>query len=157
MSNFTAISSIRFFLVPVRRFFSPSRSIHFGDVSDANGRVLPGPRDPNALAARNNYAQGLSNMKFTIKPALNLSKSLKSFSLITVKLDCIKWSPLLSRHFFRRPNKLFIIFNSFKGSPSVTRFAVTVVFHFFSFVTRSQVDLPRDTEVFVPFIILRFS
>ena len=28
-------------LVPVRRFPSPSRSIHFGDVSEANG-----PRDP---------------------------------------------------------------------------------------------------------------
>ena len=35
-------------LVPVRRFPSPSRSIHFGDVSEANGRETfsIGPRDP---------------------------------------------------------------------------------------------------------------
>ena len=37
-------------LVPVRRFPSPSRSIRFGDVSEANGRGTPpfshGPRDP---------------------------------------------------------------------------------------------------------------
>ena len=39
-------------LVPVRRFPSPSRSIHFGDVSEANGRETHiftfsiGPRDP---------------------------------------------------------------------------------------------------------------
>ena len=35
-------------LVPVRRFPSLSRSIHFGDVSEANGRETfsIGPRDP---------------------------------------------------------------------------------------------------------------
>ena len=35
-------------LVPVRRFPSPSRSIRFGDVSEANGRETfsHGPRDP---------------------------------------------------------------------------------------------------------------
>ena len=38
------------FLVPVRRFPRPSRSIRFGDVSEANGRETftfsHGPRDP---------------------------------------------------------------------------------------------------------------
>ena len=38
-------------LVPVRRFPSPSRSIHFVDVSEANDHVTQ-----NALAARNNEA-----------------------------------------------------------------------------------------------------
>ena len=35
-------------LVPVRRFPRPSRSIHFGDVSEANvrGTFSLGPRDP---------------------------------------------------------------------------------------------------------------
>ena len=35
-------------LVPVRRFPSPSRSIRFGDVSEANGQETfsHGPRDP---------------------------------------------------------------------------------------------------------------
>ena len=51
-------------LVPVRRFPSPSRSIRFGDVSEANGRetlshfrIIHVTR--NALAGRKNEAQGL--------------------------------------------------------------------------------------------------
>ena len=43
--------------VPVRRFPSPSRSIHFGDISEVNGgggRLDHVTR--NALAARNNEA-----------------------------------------------------------------------------------------------------
>ena len=32
--------------VPVRRFPSPSRSIHFGDISEVNGGGTFGPRDP---------------------------------------------------------------------------------------------------------------
>ena len=48
-------------LVPVRRFPSPSRSIRFGDVSEANGReTLSHFRmdhvTRNALAARKNEA-----------------------------------------------------------------------------------------------------
>ena len=31
--------------VPVRRFPSPSRSIHFGDISEVNGGGTFGPRD----------------------------------------------------------------------------------------------------------------
>ena len=31
--------------VPVRRFPSPSRSIHFGDISEVNGEGTFGPRD----------------------------------------------------------------------------------------------------------------
>ena len=41
-------------LVPLRRFPRPSRSIHFGDVSEANGRETEltsslGPRDPKRI------------------------------------------------------------------------------------------------------------
>ena len=48
-------------LVPVRRFPSHSRSIHLGDVSEANGRETPSHFRldhiiRNALAARNNDA-----------------------------------------------------------------------------------------------------
>ena len=46
-------------LVPVRRFPSPSRSIRFGDVSEANGRETHFRMDHvtrNALAARKNEA-----------------------------------------------------------------------------------------------------
>ena len=40
-------------LVPVRRFPRPSRSIHFGDVSEANGRgtFSLGPRDPKRFGS----------------------------------------------------------------------------------------------------------
>ena len=46
------------FLVPVRRFASPSRSIRFGDVSEANGREYfrIDHVTRNALAARKNEA-----------------------------------------------------------------------------------------------------
>ena len=42
--------------VPVRRFPSPSRSIHFGDISEVNGRERLDQVTRNALAARNNEA-----------------------------------------------------------------------------------------------------
>ena len=46
-------------LVPIRGFPSPSRSIHFGEVSEANGREAASQLrldqvTRNALAARNN-------------------------------------------------------------------------------------------------------
>ena len=52
---------VRHCLVPVRRFLSPSRSIRFGDVSEANGRETPSHFHMdhvirNALAARKNEA-----------------------------------------------------------------------------------------------------
>ena len=51
-------------LVPVWRFPSPSRSIRFGDVSEANGRETfshfrMDHVTRNALAARKNEAKGL--------------------------------------------------------------------------------------------------
>ena len=49
----------------------------------------------------------------------HLPKSRKSFLLITVKLTCIKRSPVLSGrgHLFRGPNELFlIVFTSIKRS-----------------------------------------
>ena len=59
------------YLVLVRRFPSPSRTIPFSDVSWANGRETPGLGgnshlrldhvSRNALAARNNEAKGLGN------------------------------------------------------------------------------------------------
>lgn len=53
-------------LVPVWRFPSPSRSIHFVDVSEANGRETASHLrldhvTRNAFAARNNEASGLGN------------------------------------------------------------------------------------------------
>ena len=57
-------------LVPVRRFPSPSRSIRFGDVSEANGRETHFRMDHvtrNALAARENEAQGLGKANSTQK------------------------------------------------------------------------------------------
>ena len=58
----------KFCLVPVRRFPTPSRSIRFGDVSEANGRETASHFrmdhvTRNALVARKNEAQGLSNEK----------------------------------------------------------------------------------------------
>ena len=50
-----AIYGLSYCLVPVRRFPSPSRSIHFGDVSEANGRETDHVTQ-NTLAARNNEA-----------------------------------------------------------------------------------------------------
>ena len=44
-------------LIPVRRFPRPSRSIHLGHASEANGTLDHVTR--NALAARNNEAWGL--------------------------------------------------------------------------------------------------
>ena len=37
----TQTGNLLSYLVPVRRFPSPSRSIRFGDVSEANGRETP--------------------------------------------------------------------------------------------------------------------
>lgn len=53
-----------FYLVPVRRIPRPFRSILFGDVSEANGRVTPSHLrldhvNRNELAARDNEVQGL--------------------------------------------------------------------------------------------------
>ena len=42
--------------VLVRRFPSPPRAIHHGDISDANGRERWDQVTPNALAARNDEA-----------------------------------------------------------------------------------------------------
>ena len=42
--------------VPVRRFPSPSRSIHFGDISEVNGRERLDRVTRNALATRKNEA-----------------------------------------------------------------------------------------------------
>ena len=53
------IKYLRFCLVPVRRFPSPSQSIRFGDVSEANGQETHFRMDHvtrNALAARKNEA-----------------------------------------------------------------------------------------------------
>ena len=51
-------------LVPVRRLFRPSRSMHFGDVSETNGRETASKTfldqvNRNASASHNNEAQGL--------------------------------------------------------------------------------------------------
>ena len=51
-------------LVPVRRLFRPSRSMHFGDVSETNGRETASKTfsdqvTRNASASQNNEAQGL--------------------------------------------------------------------------------------------------
>ena len=58
-------------LVPVRRFPSSSRSIRFGDVSEANGReTLPHFRmdhvTRNASVARKNEALGLGKRRFHV-------------------------------------------------------------------------------------------
>ena len=47
-------------LVPVRRFPSPSRSIRFGDVSEANGRETfsHGPRDPKRFGREEKWGLG---------------------------------------------------------------------------------------------------
>ena len=42
--------------VPVRRFPSPSRSIHFGNMSEVNARERLDQVTRNALAVRNNEA-----------------------------------------------------------------------------------------------------
>ena len=55
-------------LVPVRRFPKHSRSIHFGDVSGANGRKTHFRLDHvtrNALAGQDNEALGLGKSFFT--------------------------------------------------------------------------------------------
>ena len=55
-------------LVPVRRFPRPSRSIHFGDVSESNRRETHFSLDHvtrNALAGQDNEALGLGKSFFT--------------------------------------------------------------------------------------------
>ena len=62
----TSVSFSEYCLVPVRRFPSPSRSIRFGDVYEANGGGRGGGETPshfrmdyvtrNALTARKNEA-----------------------------------------------------------------------------------------------------
>ena len=64
-------------LVPVRCFLSPSRSIHFGDVSEANSHFRSDHVTRNALAARNNADRLLgqtSNFRtLRIRPNSNFS------------------------------------------------------------------------------------
>ena len=59
-------------LVPVRRFPRPSRSIHFGDVSESKGRKTHFRLDHvtrNALAGQDNEALGLGKSFFTYADA----------------------------------------------------------------------------------------
>ena len=59
-------------LVPVRRFPSPSRPIHFGDVSGADGRETHfrlNHATRNALAEQDNEALGLGKGFFTYADA----------------------------------------------------------------------------------------
>ena len=65
-------------LVPVRRFPRPSRSIHFGDVSGANGRETHFRLDHvtrNALPGQDNEALGLGKSFFTYADAYSMHVS----------------------------------------------------------------------------------
>ena len=45
--------------------------MQFSDITEANGREISlGPRDPNALAARNNEAQGLGKGRHHVVPTV---------------------------------------------------------------------------------------
>ena len=58
-SNWNLELMVLDYLVPVRGFLRPSRSMHFGDVSKTNGRDTNGRSDHvtrNASAARNNVS-----------------------------------------------------------------------------------------------------
>ena len=70
-------------LIPVQRFLRRSRSIHFGDVSKANGRetaslLRTDHATRNALAAQNNNeAEGLGKGKSVLLLAVNLQTKLE--------------------------------------------------------------------------------
>ena len=74
-----------FCLVPVRRFPRPPRSIHFGDVSEANGWETHATRQE--LAARNNEAQGLGNVYSSFRSTflqINIVCSVEVVSSLTL-------------------------------------------------------------------------
>lgn len=69
-------------LIPVQRFLRRSRSIHFGDVSKANGRETASLRRTdhvtrNALAEQNNETKGLGKSKSVLLLAVNLQRKLE--------------------------------------------------------------------------------
>ena len=81
-------------LVHVQRFPRPSRSIQDDDVSEANGRETPAHLrldhvNQNALAARNNEAQGLSNTIPTFcKQTLSRKRCEESYDLKPPEKPC---------------------------------------------------------------------
>ena len=116
-------------LVPVRRFPSPSRSIRFGDVSEANGgetashfRIDHVTR--NALAARKNEAYGLgkqvrTRVHMVWKPSHKIfKKNATNFSSTHVRI-CVKDATPLSYDFkiffryFYINFKQYLLFNRF--------------------------------------------